>query len=229
MRRRLLTRGLRVAMPLPDVVLALLLGAYAAQDFLSESLLAVLPGFAFPSHEDLGMVLFVEGGFLMGQATLVDIATRLRKRPPVWAIPLIVAVVFFLSSGAQGVFNAAMAGGAVVLIPLLLSLAERGTMLWHMPVASPLERMAARALISNRIIAVVFLGGLLTALLVTGAFVTDVESALRSGWPIWAAGAIYFAVAAFDEWRVGGPRFAARPRVLFGIDALGISNTDRVL
>jgi len=138
-RVRLLHFGQRVGMPMPEAVLAVLFAAAAVGSFLSPERLATLRPSLFRSQEELWMVLSIEGGFLMGQATLIDIATRLRKRPPVWALPLIVAVVFFLSPGMQGMLGGAWATGSVVLIPMLLSFVERATVLWHMPVASPVQ------------------------------------------------------------------------------------------
>lgn len=227
-RVRLLHLGQRVGMPLPEAVLAVLFATAAVGCFLSPERLATLPPSMFRSQEELWMVLFIEGGFIMGQTTLIDIATRLRKRPPVWAIPLIVAVVFLLSPGVQGMMGGAWDAGAVVMVPLILTFVERATVLWHMPVASPVEKMGARAQISNRLITVLGLGGLLIGMLCVGHYVPAAYTAIRSLWPGYIAGAIYFAIAAFDEWRVRGRRFAERPRVLFGFDALGIRNTDRV-
>jgi hypothetical protein len=40
------------------------------------------------------------------------------------------------------------------------------------------------------------------------------------------AGAVYFAIAAFDDWRVRGRRFAENPRVLFGCEVLRIRELD---
>ena len=45
-------------------------------------------------------------------------------------------------------------------------------------------------------------------------------------WPALAAGAIYFAVAAFDDWRVRGRKFAERPRVLFRFDPMHIDHLE---
>ena len=45
-------------------------------------------------------------------------------------------------------------------------------------------------------------------------------------WPALAAGALYFAIAAFDDWRVRGRRFAERPRVLFGYEVPRIRQLD---
>lgn len=163
-------------------------------------------------QDELGFGLMVEGGFLMMQGTLVDIATRLKKRPPVWAVALIVAAVVLLSDEARGVLGLAWQRGTVVFIPLLLSLGERATVLWRMPDRPTIEKIAARALISNRITTALALLALLTAAMLLGHTSSTITL---------AAGAIYFAVAAYDDWRVRGRKFAERPSVLFRFDPIG--------
>lgn len=188
---------------MPDAALAVI---FACAAFLDR--------FPPEARDELMFVLIVEGGFLMAQGTLVDIATRLQKRPPVWVIALILIGVMLFSQGSFDVIKLAWQGGSLVFVPLLISLAERGTLLWRMPTRPTIEKIAARALISNRIIT-----GLGLAALVTAAMLLDVGGSIP---PPLLAGAIYFAIAAFDDWRVRGRKFAKRPRVLFRYDAIGI-------
>ena len=215
-------RARRLAFPVPDALLALIYALAAIVDFLPPDLLAYVP-LAFQAvREELLFALLVEGGFLMAQATLVDIATRLKKRPPVWLIAVIVAgVLLFSSGGVQTVIAMAWDRGMLVFIPLLLSVIERGYLLWQMPSRTPIQKMAARALIGNRII---------TGLVLCAAMVA-VNIAETSGdgpvrtiglWPYLTAGALYFAIAAYDDVRVRGRRFAEKPRVLFRYDVLDI-------
>lgn len=201
-RARFLQRANRFAFPVPDAVMAAILGAAAA-----------LPLGFHQAQDELGFALLVEGGFLMMQGTLVDIATRLRKRPPLWAVALIVAAVVLFSGEAMDVLRLAWRRGTVVFIPLLLSLAERAAVLWRMPGRPTIEKIAARALISNRITTALVLLALLTVAMLlgfTGSAIT------------LAAGSIYFAIAAFDGWRVRGRKFAERPSVLFRFDPIGL-------
>jgi len=57
----------------------------------------------------------------------------------------------------------------------------------------------------------------------TGVKLTPLGPDLFNGnFPPLVAGAIYFAVAAYDDWRVRGRRFAERPTVLFRFDPMNI-------
>ncbi|HUR81127.1 MAG TPA: hypothetical protein VM733_10190 [Thermoanaerobaculia bacterium] len=197
------SRARRFAFPVPDALLAVMYGLAAVFDY-------------FPQVRDgLVYALFIEAGFLLMQGTLVDVATRLRKRPPVWLIPFIVAgVVLADVGGARGLVVLAWERGMLVFVPMMMSLLERGWILWQMPVRAPVQKMAARALISNRIVT-----GLALAFLTLG--VNFAFASFGAQWPMLCAGAIYFGIAAFDDARVRGPRFAANPRVLFRYDVLG--------
>ncbi len=214
---RLLQSGRRFALPLPDAVMALALAAAAWVDFF------------FPLQDDLFFALIVEGGFLMAQGTLVDIATRLRKRPPIWAAALIVIGVMLFSQYTLDVIKMAWQQGSVIFVPLLISIAERGTVLWRMPDRPRIEKIAARALIANRIATGLWLCGLVTAAMIASAVFPNLyDYTTARALPPLMAGALYFAIAAFDNWRVRGPRFAARPRVLFGWDTISIDYLEPV-
>lgn len=202
--------------------------------FLGAALLEFFPHFPIPpslfeAREELMFVLFVEGGFLMAQGTLVDIATRLRKRPPIWLAALIVIGVVIFSEYTWDVIRVAWERGSVVFVPLLVSLAERGTVLWRMPDRPQIEKIAARALIANRILTgVVLLGLVVVSMLLSSAFPRLYDYSAHSSKIILFAAALYFAIAAFDDWRVRGPRFAEKPRVLFGYDVIGIGYLEPV-
>lgn len=197
------TRARRFAFPLPDALLALLYAAAAAYNF-------------FP-REELVFALIIEGGFLLLQGMLVDIATSLRKRPPLWLIVVIMAGLLVATAGpTAALVKLAWDRGLLVFIPFLISLAERAYLLWTMPTRTPIEKIAARALISNRIITAVLLIAVLIA-----ARIHHGQDFIR---PILAAGAVYFAIAAFDGLRVRGKRFAAKPRVLFRYEPIEIKD-----
>lgn len=216
LRTRVLSRGGRFFGPIPDALMALVMALAALSPFIP------MPLFFAQQQLDLFFVLVVEGGFLLMQGTLVDIATRLKKRPPVWVIPIIVAAVALFSNGVLDVLRMAWDRGAVVFIPLLVSLAERGTVLWTMPNRTRIQKIAARALIGNRITTGLALLGLITALMLIGV-ATDAYDWNALGTVVtFGGGAVYFAVAAYDDARVRGAKFAERPRVLFRFDPIHI-------
>lgn len=201
---------------------------YVVSDALVAAVLAfaVFSEYALGFHDELAFGLMVEGGFLLMQGTLVDIATRLRKRPPVWLIVLIVAGVVLLSGEAMSILRMAWSSGLAVFLPLLVSLAQRGSSLWHMPDKSRDEKIAARALIANRITTALALFGLLTAAAAVGVMFRDYFDLLTGRPMILAAAALYFAIAAFDAWRVRGRKFAEKPTVLFRFDPMHITYLD---
>lgn len=219
-------RGQRFGLSLPDALTALLFAAAALLDFFPS---AALPPFLHEARDELFFLLIIEGGFLLAQGTLVDIATRLKKRPPVWLAALIVIGVVLFSNHTWDVLKLAWQHGSLVFVPLLVSIAERGTVLWRMPGRPQLEKIAARALIANRIITGLGLFGLVTIAMLIGAVFPNLYDFNAIGASVMMfAGAIYFAVAAFDDWRVRGPKFAEKPRVLFRYDAMGIKYLEPV-
>lgn len=208
----------RAAHSLPDAILALLFALAAAA--------AVLPHGVFPhtilkSRNQFYFAMYVEAGFLILQVALVDWTTRLDKPIPTGMfIAVVVALTLFLGLPLE-VLRAAWSMGLGVFVSLLLSLIERGAILRRMPERPRIEKIAARALISNRIITAATLVGSFVAAIVIVVALTPYEWPDES-WPALAAGALYFAIAAFDDWRVRGRRFAERPRVLFGCEVLRI-------
>ena len=126
---------------------------------------------------------------------------------------------------APTILSQAWQRGMLVFLPLFVSLCERFAALWYMPSRSRIEKIAERARVSNRMLTALSTFVLATVLLVAGVvfpnWLGDMNPA-HTQWALLAAGAIYFAVAAYDDWRVGTPEFAERPRVLFRYDILGI-------
>ena len=179
------------------------------------ALLFVLAAFRpFHGLDGLVFVLLVEGGFLLMQGTLIDIATRLKKRPPVWAVVLIAGgVLLFTGDYGLQVLRMAWEQGMAVFVPLLVSLAQRARVLWIMPDRTRIQKIAARALVANRIT---------TGLILLGAVTAAMIASLDQPAVVYGAGAIYFAVASFDGWRVRGARFAEKPSVLFRYDPIHI-------
>jgi O-antigen/teichoic acid export membrane protein len=123
------------------------------------------------------------------------------------------------------VLRAAWTMGVYVFLSMLLSLIEHGAILRHLPERLRIEKIASRALISNRIVLVLTLVGSFVAAIIIVVALTPREWPDES-WPVHAAAAVYFAMAAFDDWRVRGRRFAGNPRALLGCDVLRIRQLD---
>ena len=173
--------------------------------------------------DQLYFVVIFEGAFLMLQGTLVDIATRLKKRPPLWLVPLIgIAVLLFSPYGLEGVKQAWEMGSAV-FIPIAISLYSRFMVMWHMPECSHLQKLAARAQISNRI--ATGLGALLIGCAVIVAGMITSRTFFSHG-IFFGLASLYFAIAAYDDRRVRRPAFAKNPTVLFGFDVIHFKHMD---
>lgn len=180
----------------------------------------------FQVIEGLYLVAMVEVVFCLAQGTLTDLATRLQKRPPWWAVVLIGGGVVLMYPETVQFGRAAFAAGWAVFLPYLWSLLERLRELWTMPGASRLEKLRRRALVSGRMSLVIVFAG--TALLVAG--VTYALDPAEGGFAMlqrsaawWLAAA--FAMAAFDIVRVHRPAFEQRPRALLGrFDPLGVED-----
>ncbi len=217
----------RAISQVPDAFVALILGLAALIPFLPGQLVPFWLGRLTDGElqSELILSLMVEGGFLMMQGTLTDVATRLQKRPPIWLVVIIAIGIFIFSPYASTILSNAWQRGLVVFLPLFVSLCERFTALWYMPSRSRIEKIAERARVSNRMLTALCVFAIATALMVAGWIFPNWLSDMNPGhtqWTLLAAGAIYFAIAAYDDWRVGTPEFAERPRVLFRYDILGI-------
>jgi hypothetical protein len=223
---RMVHAGQRFALPVPDALMAMILALAASLDFLSPSQLAYVPRAFLTSRNELMFGIFVEGGFLMMQGTLVDIATRLKKRPPIWAVVLIAGVVLLFSDYAKSVLSIAWERGILIFMPLLFSMIDRAAVLWYLPSRTRIGKIAARALIGNRMFTGLLLLGAYAAVTISGLIFRDSYDRLNGPWVMLLAGAIYFAVAAFDEWRVRGRKFAEKPTVLFGFDMIHLDLVD---
>jgi hypothetical protein len=174
--------------------------------------------------QSLQAIVLVEVLFCMAQASLTDIATRLRKAPPVWLGVLILAGLAVMNPEVARMVIGMFREGWMVFLPFAWSLVERGRELWTMPRASSLEKYRRRALVSGRISIV---------LVVAGTFLAATAiRAIRSGMgpefePIgphtywWLV--LAFSLSSFDVLRVHLPAFERRPRALFGrLDPMGV-------
>jgi hypothetical protein len=228
-RARGLTPG-QFALPAGDALTALLLVAVLVMSYIPLANPEIGPRVG-QLAADLTFGVYFEAAFVFLQWTLSDIATRLKKRPPVWAMVLIAAFLLMMYPESRGFLMYAQDRGIAVLIPLLFSVGSRFSTMWTMPSRPPIEKLAARAQSEARMYAAVALFGAITLLHVAGAVIPQLAQMNISGsnMPIIAAGAVYFAIAAFDDWRVRRAPFARRPTVLFTRKRVALEELDMPL
>ena len=214
-----------MSLPLADAALAIVFVLYAVGAVRPEFLLS-LPGPLRGLEESLMHVVMLEAGYLLFAGTLVDLATRLQKRPPLIVVIALAACIPLFSESARESLVRAWGEGLVVFIPLVVSLFDRMAVLWYMPGSSPLERMRARALTSDRVVMGMVALALFAASLIGLMMIPAAGSLLETGAPIGAVIVLYFAVAAFNEIRVRSRSFESDPKVLLPMDLLEVRKLD---
>ena len=178
-------------------------------------LLGNLGGLLAPDPVMVYAVLGAEGASLMFFCTLVDIASRLQKRPPWWLAILIVGGVLLLYPELVNVLAAAFAEGWWIFLPLAWSLVERIRELWTLPGASKEEKIRRRTLTFDRLWVGLLLGGaaLVCGLAVALTSEAGVAALAHPALPV-GVGLVFYATAAVNAWRVHQPRFTKRPTSL---------------
>jgi hypothetical protein len=183
---------------------------------LAVILLAVAPtSWLTPQPEAIYVALVAEGASLMFFCTLVDIATRVRKRPPWWVIVLIVGGVFLMYPEMIDMLVMVFEFGLWIFLPLAWSLFERIRELWSLPGAPDAEKIRRRTLTFDRLwVGIVIVGA--TVLVAIGLVLASEEGMgvlAEPVLPIIVALAFY-GVAAFNAWRVHQPAFTRKPTSL---------------
>jgi|GEM_PF-1320333 len=159
---------------------------------------------------------FLDGVMLMFSATLIDIASRLKRQPPWWLMLTIVLGVLLINPFAFVMLKAAASMDLLISLPFAWSLIERFRELWTLPSASILDKLRRRTLTFDRlycglVLAILcVIGGVFNALQNDGSMELDLfQRALP--WLLLT----FYAIAAFNVWRVHRAAFAKRPRSLF--------------
>lgn len=149
-------------------------------------------------------------------ATLVDVASRVRRVPPWWLGILIAGGILMLYPGAGAMILVAWQEGLWIFLPFAWSLVERLRELWTLPAATTLEKIRRRTLTFDRVYTALALGGISVAGLVVNHILHDGNVAMSShAWFLPLLALVYYGVAAFNAWRVHQTAFAARPRSLW--------------
>lgn len=165
--------------------------------------------------EAVSFMLVAEAGSLLFFCTLIDIATRIERRPPVWLGLLIIGAVVVLNGYMLKVLILAWDQGFWVFLPLLWSVLDRGRALWLLPGASRLEKIRRRTLTFDRLHIGILVSVISLAVALFIIVKPDSDVSLLLNPRLHAAlGTIFYATMAFDAWRVYRPQFEPQMRQL---------------
>lgn len=163
----------------------------------------------------LMLAMMADGATLLAFSSLVDVASRLKKPLPLWlALPLGVGILA-LNREVIEMLDLAWSQGLAVFIPFSWTLLDRIRQLWTLPSASPIEKIRRRTMTFDRLYVgicmiaawiVCVLAGVLTGL----AAIEDFTGARA----MIIVGIGFYAIAAFNAWRVYRPAFSQQPRSL---------------
>lgn len=191
---------------LPELTLVVTLGA----------LLLIPTRVPWLNANALEFAIAADVAMTLMSATLVDVASRLRRVPPWWLAILVAGGILVLYPGAGSMIFAAWQQGLWIFLPFAWSLVERLRELWTLPAATALEKIRRRTLTFDRVYTALALGGISVAGLVINDVLHDGNVAMGShAWFLPVLGLTYFGVAAFNAWRVHQAAFALRPRSLW--------------
>jgi hypothetical protein len=179
-------------------------------------LLALDPGgLLSPNPQAIYLALAAEGASLMFFCTLVDIASRVSRRPPWWLAILVGGGVLLMYPDLIDVLRAAFEAGLWIFVPLAWSLLERVRELWTLPRASKDEKIRRRTLTFDRLWAGVCIAGIAIPCAIGVALLSeDGLGTLAHPLVPLCVGLAFYAIAAFNAWRVHRPAFAKRPSSL---------------
>lgn len=164
----------------------------------------------------LFIVATLEGAMLIASATLMDLASRL-KRPPVgWVAVVLVLGLLLMNPYIFALLYATWIEGGLWIFALFAwSIIERFSAMWTLPLAKPIEKIRRRTLTFDRLYVGLVLGLALVAVWLLNALQNDGSAQidfaeLALPWLVL----IYFLIASINVWRVQQPQFTAQPRSL---------------
>ncbi len=161
------------------------------------------------------LLLMAEGAMLMFFCGLVELASRVKKRPPWWVAAIVVGGLMVMYPGVLGVLAMAFAAGMWAFLPLAWSMFERIRELWTLPGAAKEEKIRRRTLTFDRLW-VGFVMGCMVALYAIGqALLRDQGTEALREPMLHAIGAlVFYGIAAYNAWRVHQAAFAMHPTSL---------------
>lgn len=164
----------------------------------------------------LEIAIMADVVMVMASASLVDVASRLRRAPPWWLGVLLAGAILLLVPGAGEMILMTWQEGMWIFLPFVWSLVERVRELWTLPSASRLEKIRRRTLTFDRVYTGLALGAMSVAGLVINDLVHDGNVAMSSySWLMPLLVLLFYGAAAINAWRVHQPAFAKRPGSLW--------------
>lgn len=161
-------------------------------------------------------VVIADGATLMMSGTLIDIASRLKRPPPWWVLPIAVAVILLLYPEVIELLTNFWQLGGWVFLPFAWSIFERVYEIWTLPSATRLEKIRRRVLTFDRLYSGIAVGCAFIVLMLASILIVGFKASIDSMneyifWPIL----VFYAVNAANVLRVHRPRFSQSPRSLW--------------
>ena len=163
----------------------------------------------------LMLTLLADGATLLAFSSLIDVASRLKKPMKWWlALPL-GAGILALNKEVLDALGLVWSQGFVVFIPFAWTLFDRIRQLWTLPLASPMEKIRRRTMTFDRLyVGLCFMAAWIVCVLagvLTGFAAIEDFTGSRA---LIVMGTGFYAIAAFNAWRVYQAAFSRRPRSL---------------
>jgi hypothetical protein len=167
------------------------------------------------SSSMLTLTMIADGATLMAFSSLVDVASRLKKALP-WWLGIVAGVgILAFNNEVVGMLGIAWTQGLAVFLPFAWSLFDRVRQLWTLPSAPSIEKIRRRTLTFDRlyvgiVIMALWIAGIVLAVISGFAVIEDLSGPVA----LIAGGTAFYAIAAYNAWRVYRPAFCQRPRSL---------------
>lgn len=176
----------------------------------------------------LMLAMFADGATLLAFSSLIDVASRLKKPMPWWlALPL-GAGILAINGEVIEMLGLVWSQGLAVFIPFTWTLLDRIRQLWTLPLASPMEKIRRRTMTFDRLyVGLCFMGIWIVCVLASVLSGLAAIEDFSGSQALIVVGVSFYAIAAFNAWRVYQPAFSRHPRSLVPhLDKLQASSLD---
>jgi hypothetical protein len=212
---------------LPDFVLGLAFAALATESWtgvpmIGEAGLGAVEQ-TTPGKSIWTTIMAVEALTLLPQISLMDVASSFKTRPPLWSIPILIALVFVLVPGGLQAAQLILAQPHWLLVPVLWTLFVRGRGMWVLPQAPETDRLRYRALAAGRF------NHAIAGLIAAGAFaiwqsrnLAEWSDAHKLAVPMLGF-ALYYLLCAVEALWVHRASFSEKPRPLLRYQVIEVT------